>query len=43
MEDDLTFKKKKYIINYLAEVPQILNLNLGDQTKIRNATKEKDL
>ena len=42
MEDDLKILKLEYISNHWLDFPQILNLGLGDQTKIKNAWKEDD-
>ena len=33
----------EYLSNYWTDLPQILNLSLGDQTKIENAWNEDDL
>ena len=35
MEDDLKTSKFEYISNHLLDLPQILNLSSGDQTKIK--------
>ena len=43
MEDDLKILKLEYRSNHWSDFPQILNLSLGDQTKIKNAWKEDDL
>ena len=37
MEEDLKILKVKYLSNLWSDFPQILDLNFGDQTKIRNA------
>ena len=37
MEDDLKILKVEYLSNQPSDPPQILNLSLGDQTKIINA------
>ena len=37
MEDDLNILEVEYLSNHSSEHPQILNLSLGDQTKIINA------
>ena len=42
MEDDLKILKVKYLSNHCSYFPQILNLILGDQTKITNTWKEED-
>ena len=34
MEEDLKILKVEYLSNHCPYVPQILNLSLGDQTKI---------
>ena len=43
MEDDLKILKVEYLSNYWSDFPQILNLSLGEQTKITNSWKEDDL
>ena len=43
MEEDLKILKVEYLSNHWSDFPQILNLSLGDQTKIKNAHKENDL
>ena len=43
MEEDLKIFKVEYLSNHWSDFPQILNLSLGDQTKIRNAYNEDDL
>ena len=40
MEEDLKILKVEYLSNFWSDLPQILNLSLGDQTKITNAWKE---
>ena len=35
--------KVEYLSNHLSDFPQILNLSLGDPTKIKNPQKEDDL
>ncbi len=37
MEDDLRILKVAYLSNHWSDLPQMLNLSLGDQTKIKNA------
>ena len=37
MEEDLKILKVEYLSNHWLDFPQILNLGLGDQTKIKNA------
>ena len=37
MEDDLKILKVEYLSNHWSDLPQIFNLSLGDQTKIKNA------
>ena len=37
IEDDLKILKVEYLSNHWSDWPQILNLSLGDQTKIKNA------
>ena len=41
MEDDLKILKVEYLSNHWSDLPQILNLSSGDQTK--NAWNEDDL
>ena len=43
MEDDLKIWKVKYLSNHWSDFPQILNLSLGDQTKIKNDWNEDEL
>ena len=49
MEDDLKIIKVEYLSNHWSDLPQILNLYQGDQTKIkylvkwRQPPKEDDL
>ena len=42
MEDDLQKLKVEYLSIHWLDFPQILNLSLGDQTKVTNAWKEDD-
>ena len=37
MEEDLKILKDEYLRNHWSDFAQILNLSLGDQTKIKNA------
>ena len=37
MEDDLKILKAEYLSNRWSDSSQILNLSLGDQTKVKNA------
>ena len=37
MEEDLKILKVQYLSNHWMDFPQILNLSLGDQAKIKNA------
>ena len=37
MEDDLKISKVEYLSSHWSDLPQICNLSLGDQTKIKNA------
>ncbi len=37
MEEDLKILKVEYLSNYWSDFPQISNLSLGGQTKIKNA------
>ena len=37
MEDNLEILKVEYLSNQWSDLPQILNLILGDKTKIKNA------
>ena len=39
MEDDLKILKVKHLRNYWSDLPQTLNLCIGNQTKIRNCSK----
>jgi hypothetical protein len=39
MEDDLEILKVQYLSNQLLDLPQLINLILGDQTKIENCLK----
>ena len=43
IEDDLKILKVEYLSNHWSDLPQILNLSSGDQTKIKNAWNEDDL
>ena len=43
MEDDLKILKLEYLSNHSSDLPQTLNLNLGDQTKIKSAWNEDKL
>jgi hypothetical protein len=43
MEDDLKILKVEYLSNHWLDLPQISNLSLGDQTKIKNTWNEDDL
>ena len=43
MEEDLELFKVVYLSNLGSDFPQILNLSLGDPTKIKNASNEDDL
>ena len=36
MEDELNILKIEYLSNHLSDLPQILNLSSGDQTKKEN-------
>ena len=42
MEDDLKILKVEYLSNYWSDLPQILNLCLGDQTKLDITHNEDD-
>ena len=42
MEEDLKILKVEFLSNHWSDFTQILNLSLGDQTKITNAWKEDD-
>ena len=42
MEDDLKILKVEYLSDHWPDFPQISNLSLRDQTKIKNAWKEDD-
>ena len=42
-EEDLKILKVKYLSNLWSDFAQILNLSLGDQTKIKNAWNKDDL
>jgi hypothetical protein len=39
MEDDLKILKTEYISNHWSDLSQILNLSLGNQTKIKYCLK----
>jgi hypothetical protein len=39
MEDDLKNIKVQYLNNHLLDLPQLLNLSLGDHIKIENDCK----
>ena len=41
MEEDLKILKVVYLSNHWSDFPQILNLSLGDQTKIEKCLKER--
>jgi hypothetical protein len=41
MEDDLKLLNVDYLSNHLSDVIQILNLSLGDQTKVYRSLKLK--
>ena len=43
MEEDLKILKVEYLCNRWYDFPYILNLSLGDKTKIKNAWNEEDL
>ena len=43
IEDDLKISKVEYLSNHWPDLSQILNLSLGDQTKIKNAWNKDDL
>ena len=43
MEYDLKILSIEYLSNHLLDLPQILDLSPGDQTKIKNALNEYDL
>ena len=43
MEEDLEIWKIEYLSNHWSDLPQILNLSSGDQTKIKNAWNKDDL
>ena len=42
MEDNLKILKVEYLNNHWSAFPRILNLSLGDQTKIKNAWNKDD-
>ena len=41
MEDDLKVSIVEKLSNHWSDLPQIVNLNLGDQTKIEYCLKER--
>ena len=43
MEEDLKILKFEFLSNHWSDFPQILNLSLWDQTKIKNAENKDDL
>jgi hypothetical protein len=43
MEDELKILKVEYLSNHLLDLPQILNLSSGDQTKIKTARNKDNL
>ena len=43
MEDDLKILKVEYLSNHWSDLPQILNLSFGDQTKMKYYFNEDDL
>jgi hypothetical protein len=43
MEDELQILKVEYLNNHWSDVPPILSLSSGDQTKIKTAWNEDDL
>ena len=43
MNDNLNTLKAEHLSNHWLDLPQILNLMSGDQTKIKNALNEDDL
>ena len=43
MEDNLRILEVAYLCNHWLDFPQILNLSLGDQTKLKNAWDEDNL
>ena len=43
MEDDIKISKVEYLRNHWSDLPKILNLSSGDQTKIKTAWNEDDL
>ena len=43
MEEDLKILKVIYLSNHWLDFPQISNLSLGDQTKIKNTQNKDDL
>ena len=43
MEDDLKIFKVEYLSNHLLDLPQLLKLSFGDQTKAEIAVNEDEL
>ena len=43
MEEDLKILEFEYLSNHRSDFPQILNLSLGDQTKIKSTQNKDDL
>ena len=43
MEEDVKILKIEYLNNHRSDLPQILKLSLGDQTKMENTSNEDDL
>ena len=43
MEDNLKIFKVEYLSNHYSDLTQILNLSLGDHTKIKNSWNEEDI
>ena len=43
MEDNLKQNKVEYLSNHWSDLPQILNLGLGDPTKIEDSWNEDDI
>ena len=42
MEEDLKILNVKYLSNHWLDLPQILNLSLGEWTEMTNAWREDD-
>ena len=42
MEDDLKISKVEYLCNHWLDLPEILNLNSGDQSNIKNVWNKED-